>query len=53
LICSAGDSEVQVLCIGIILIIEETFTFVNSANGVGCDAVHILYQGIHTHKNWG
>jgi hypothetical protein len=43
-----GDSEVQVLCIVITLIIEETFTFVNSANGVGRDdAVHILYRGTH------
>ena len=33
----------QVFCVVIILIIEETFTFINSASGVGCDAVHILY----------
>jgi len=32
----------------VIILIEETFTFVNSANGVGCDAVHILYRGTHT-----
>lgn len=49
LIYWVGDSEVQVLCTVIILIIEETFTFVNSTNGVGRDAVHILYHGTHTH----
>ena len=53
LIYWVGDSEVQVLCIVIILIIEETFTFVKSANGVGRDAVHILYHGTHTHTIGG
>jgi hypothetical protein len=55
LIYWVGDSEVQFLCIVIMLIIEETFTFVNTANDVGCDAVHIRYQGTractHTHTH--